>query len=114
MRLLEQLDVPGPRSPSAWTWSPTNCLRDEFDLVHTRLVLIHVAERDEVLRGSPPRSGPAAWLLVEEDDTYPIEANATGAYREAWDAFLRDDAGGRASTRMGARAAGATDGAGLD
>ena len=31
---------------------------------------------------------PVGFLLVEEDDTYPIEATATGAYRRAWDTFV--------------------------
>jgi len=62
--------------------------RAAFDFVHTRLVLIHIAERDAVLRKLIAALRPGGLLLVEEDDTYPIEAAATGAYRAAWDAFL--------------------------
>ena len=59
-----------------------------FDFVHTRLVLIHVPERELVLRKLAAAVRPGGLLLVEEDDTYPIEACASGAYRAAWDAFL--------------------------
>ena len=59
-----------------------------FDFVHTRLVLIHIPERDEVLRKLVAALRPGGLLLVEEDDTYPIEAASAGAYRAAWDAFL--------------------------
>ena len=59
-----------------------------FDFVHTRLVLIHVPERELVLPKLVAALRPGGLLLVEEDDTYPIEAASTGPYRAAWDAFL--------------------------
>jgi SAM-dependent methyltransferase len=61
--------------------------RDAFDFVHTRLVLIHIAERDAVLRKLVAALRPGGLLLVEEDDIHPILALATGAYREGWLAF---------------------------
>jgi uncharacterized protein YbjT (DUF2867 family) len=61
--------------------------RGEFDFVHTRLVLIHVPERDAVLRRLADALRPGGVLLVEEDDIYPL-ATTKGAYREAWDAVL--------------------------
>jgi ubiquinone/menaquinone biosynthesis C-methylase UbiE len=63
--------------------------RDAFDLVHTRLVLIHVPARDEVLPRLAAAVRPGGVLLVEEDDIHPVTATATGAYHEAWMAFLR-------------------------
>jgi SAM-dependent methyltransferase len=63
--------------------------RDAFDLVHTRLVLIHVPARDEVLSRLAAAVRPGGVLMVEEDDIHPVTATATGAYREAWMAFLR-------------------------
>jgi SAM-dependent methyltransferase len=60
----------------------------EFDFVHTRLVLIHIPEREIVLPKLIAALRPGGLLLVEEDDTYPIDAASTGPYRAAWDAFL--------------------------
>ena len=38
----------------------------EFDLVHTRLVLIHLPERERVLRRLARALAPGGWLLVED------------------------------------------------
>jgi SAM-dependent methyltransferase len=62
--------------------------REAFDLVHTRLLLIHVPQRDAVLRKLVAALRPGGVLLVEEDDVYPIRATEDGPYREAWEAFL--------------------------
>ena len=60
----------------------------EFDFVHTRLFLIHVRAREEVLRGLVAALRPGGILMVEEDDIYPILGSATGDYRDGWNAFL--------------------------
>jgi SAM-dependent methyltransferase len=60
----------------------------EFDFVHTRLFLLHVPEREEVLRRLAAALRPGGILMVEEDDIYPILETATGDYRDGWDAFL--------------------------
>jgi SAM-dependent methyltransferase len=39
-----------------------------FDLVHTRMVLIHLPERDEVLRRLAAALKPGGWLVCEEFD----------------------------------------------
>jgi SAM-dependent methyltransferase len=41
---------------------------DAFDLVHSRAVLIHLTERDQVLRSMVGALKPGGWLLVEESD----------------------------------------------
>jgi SAM-dependent methyltransferase len=61
--------------------------RDAFDFIHTRLVLIHIPERDLVLRRLVAALRPGGLLLVEEDDIHPVLALASGAYGEAWIAF---------------------------
>jgi SAM-dependent methyltransferase len=68
--------------------------RDEYDLVHTRLALLHIAARDEVLPRLVAAVRPGGLLLLEEDDGYPILATATGAYRAAWEVFLKTMSGG--------------------
>jgi len=47
----------------------------QFDLVHTRLVLSHVPEREQVLEKMAKAVKPGGWLLVEEPD-FSIEAIA--------------------------------------
>lgn len=39
-----------------------------FDLVHARLVLVHVAERDRALRNMVAALRPGGWLVVEDAD----------------------------------------------
>jgi hypothetical protein len=39
-----------------------------FDLVHARLVLLHVPRRAEALAAMVAAAGPGGWLLVEEAD----------------------------------------------
>jgi SAM-dependent methyltransferase len=62
--------------------------RAEFDLVHCRLLLLHVPERDELLARLAAAVRPGGVLLVEEDDIHPVTATATGDYAEAWRVFL--------------------------
>jgi SAM-dependent methyltransferase len=61
--------------------------RDAFDFIHTRLVLIHIPERDDVLRKLAAALRPGGVLMLEEDDIHPVLACARGAYRDAWLAF---------------------------
>ena len=62
--------------------------RAEFDFVHTRLLLLHVPERDEVLAKLAAALRPGGVLLIEEDDINPVTSTATGDYAEAWRFFL--------------------------
>jgi SAM-dependent methyltransferase len=59
-----------------------------FDFVHTRLLLIHLPSRFEVLARLAAALRPGGVLMIEEDDVYPVWGTATGAYREGWKAFL--------------------------
>ena len=47
----------------------------QFDLVHTRLVLTHLPERERVLKKMADAVKPGGWILVEEPD-FTIEAIA--------------------------------------
>ena len=59
-----------------------------FDFVHTRLVLLHIPEREAVLAKLVAALRPGGVLLLEEDDIHPVLATAEGGYRKAWLAFL--------------------------
>jgi SAM-dependent methyltransferase len=69
-----------------------------FDLVHTRMVLMHLPAREQVLKRLVAALRPGGWLLLEEADIFPIGATAPGAYARVWDAT------GRALAAAGARA----------
>ncbi|HEU4730415.1 MAG TPA: methyltransferase [Kofleriaceae bacterium] len=53
---------PPPGSPPGSPPGPA------FDLVHARLVLVHVAERERALRSMVAAVRPGGWLLVEDAD----------------------------------------------
>jgi SAM-dependent methyltransferase len=61
--------------------------RDAFDFIHTRMVLMHIPERDAVLRKLVAALRPGGLLMLEEDDIHPVLSLARGAYRDAWLAF---------------------------
>jgi SAM-dependent methyltransferase len=61
----------------------------EFDFVHTRLVLMHLPAREQVLARLCAALRPGGVLMVEEQDAFPVWAAATGDYRDAWLAFHR-------------------------
>lgn len=48
-----------------------------FDLVHARLVLAHLPDRDEVLRRMVEALRPGGWLVVEEFDALSLLPNPT-------------------------------------
>jgi SAM-dependent methyltransferase len=49
--------------------------RAAFDLVHERLVLIHLPERRRVLEGMAAALKPGGWLVIEEFDTVSMRAD---------------------------------------
>jgi len=71
-----------------------------FDLIHARLVLVHVRQRDEALRTMVGALRPGGWLLLEDadpglqpllcpDESGPEEALANGL-REGFRSLMRD------------------------
>lgn len=48
--------------------------RNAFDLIHTRLVLNHLPEREQVLDKLVTALRPGGWLVVEEGDTFAAGA----------------------------------------
>jgi 2-polyprenyl-3-methyl-5-hydroxy-6-metoxy-1,4-benzoquinol methylase len=49
--------------------------KDVFDLVHTRMMLIHIPERDEVLKRLAAALKPGGWLVAEEFDGLSLSAD---------------------------------------
>jgi SAM-dependent methyltransferase len=56
----------------------------DFDLVHVRALLMHLHERDRLLKALVGAVQPGGWLLIEEADIYAAEALTTGALAEVW------------------------------
>jgi SAM-dependent methyltransferase len=86
-RLLEELDAPGLEIHEM-NLEIGELPRSEFDFIHTRLLLLHLRRRDEVLGKLAAALRPGGVLLIEEDDVFSIKALAEGPYRDAWEAFL--------------------------
>ncbi len=60
-----------------------------FDFIHTRMVLMHIPAREQVLGRLCAALRPGGILMLEEQDGFPVPAATTGAYRDAWLAFAR-------------------------
>ncbi len=61
--------------------------RGEFDLVHARLVLIHLPAREEILQRMADALAPGGWMLVE-DLTFAGAGSATGRGSVAFRSLL--------------------------
>jgi SAM-dependent methyltransferase len=85
VRLLEDIDGVDVRRMDLTT---EELPQGAFDFVHSRLLLIHLPSREQVLRRLVAALRPGGLLMVEEDDVHPVLATASGDYREAWRAFL--------------------------
>jgi ubiquinone/menaquinone biosynthesis C-methylase UbiE len=60
----------------------------EFDFAHTRLVLLHIPQREHVLEKMVRSLRPGGAILCEEHDVAPLLGGTTGGYRTAWMAFV--------------------------
>jgi len=61
--------------------------QNNFDLIHARMVLMHIPSREEILPRLVSALKPGGWLLLEESDIYPVLATASGSYRQVWERF---------------------------
>ncbi|MEV0247379.1 class I SAM-dependent methyltransferase [Nocardia sp. NPDC050712] len=60
-----------------------------FDFVHTRFVLLHIADRDIVVRRLARALAPGGVLVLEEGDGLGVLDEMPGAFGEVWRAFAR-------------------------
>ncbi|MGY0500111.1 class I SAM-dependent methyltransferase [Nocardia sp. FBN12] len=58
-----------------------------FDFVHTRFVLLHIADRDIVLERLVRALVPGGVLMLEEGDGLGVLDEMSGAFGEVWRAF---------------------------
>lgn len=59
-----------------------------YDLVHTRMLLVHLPERERVLAELIAALAPGGWLVLEEADHYPLTTAGSSLYVEAWRTVL--------------------------
>ncbi|MEZ0053683.1 SAM-dependent methyltransferase [Mycobacterium sp. MAA66] len=63
--------------------------RGQFDFVHTRFVLLHIAQREAVLERLVGMLAPGGVLLVEEGDGLGVLDEMPGPFGHVWRAFAR-------------------------
>ncbi|MGH9039567.1 MAG: class I SAM-dependent methyltransferase [Acidimicrobiia bacterium] len=91
----------------------------EFDLIHARLVLIHVPERRRALARMVAALKPGGWLILDEFDCYSVsvltgcEPEDADLFDQVHDAFIDVVAAAGAELDWARRASGALDAAGL-
>jgi SAM-dependent methyltransferase len=56
----------------------------EYDLIHARMVLIHIPARLQVLEAMAAALRPGGWLVIEDGDVFPSQVLAGGVYAELW------------------------------
>ncbi|MGI9022696.1 MAG: class I SAM-dependent methyltransferase [Acidimicrobiales bacterium] len=87
---------------------------DAFDLVHTRLVLMHVADRDAALRHLVDALRPGGRLCIEEPDFSTLAAHPpSAAIERITDAVLDDFERAGSDWRFGLAVPGACEGVGV-
>ena len=70
-----------------------------YDLIHARMLLVHLPTREMFLEELVAALRPGGWLLVEELDVFPFSALAEGLYAEVWKAVVTAfDTGSMATT----------------
>ena len=62
---------------------------DAYDLVHARMLLMHLPTREKFVEEMAGVLRPGGWLLVEDMDVFPFAELAEGAFAEVWDKVIR-------------------------
>ncbi|EMD23007.1 class I SAM-dependent methyltransferase [Amycolatopsis azurea] len=65
---------------------------ESFDLVHGRIVLSHIPEREEVLRKTLDWLKPQGWLMVEDMVVFPQHEGTRSAFAPFLEALTRSSA----------------------
>lgn len=60
-----------------------------FDFIHTRFVLLHIAQRDSIMKRLVRTLAPGGVLLLEEGDQFGVADVMPGAFGKVWRAFAR-------------------------
>ncbi|MCA1843513.1 MAG: methyltransferase domain-containing protein, partial [Actinobacteria bacterium] len=60
----------------------------DYDLVHARLLLLHLPTREKLLEEMVSVLRPGGWLLVEDLDVFPLAPLTDGLYARLMDAVI--------------------------
>ena len=61
---------------------------DAYDLIHARMLLMHLPTREKILDEMAAVLRPGGWLLIEDMDIFPLPVLAEGAFRDVWTAAV--------------------------
>ncbi|MFD0475391.1 class I SAM-dependent methyltransferase [Nonomuraea thailandensis] len=53
-----------------------------FDLIHARALLVHLPDRDQVLKRAAQWLRPGGWLIVEDPDVFPVESSPNALFKQ--------------------------------
>lgn len=87
---------------------------DAYDLVHARLLLMHLPTREKFVGEMAAAVRPGGWLLIEDLDTGPLPAFAEGVYAEAMSKLIEAFHMAGASSTFGRQLPALFDEAGLE
>ncbi len=86
-RHLDQLDEPNLEVAQLDLRTET-LPRNAFDLVHTRALLAHLPQREQILDALVAALRPGGVLLVEDVDHFPVHAAESPLHTEVFGAYL--------------------------
>jgi SAM-dependent methyltransferase len=88
---------------------------DAYDLVHARLLLMHLPTREKFVGEMAAALRPGGWLLVEDLDTFPFQTTLTeGVYADVMDKVIAAFHAGNAASEFGRQLPALFDAAGLE
>jgi SAM-dependent methyltransferase len=87
---------------------------DAYDLVHARMLLMHLPTRDKFLEELAATLRPGGWLLIEDSDFFPVVSLTDGLYGRMWTAASAGFDAANVATTLGRRLPELFDQAGLE
>ncbi|HEV3365669.1 MAG TPA: methyltransferase domain-containing protein, partial [Acidimicrobiia bacterium] len=57
---------------------------DAYDLIHARMLLMHIPTREKILEEMAAALRPGGWLLIEDMDVFPLPVLAEGVVNDVW------------------------------
>ncbi len=61
---------------------------DSFDLIHARTLLMHLPEREEIIKQASTWLAPNGWLVLEDIATFPFDSSPHPEWRKVKDALV--------------------------
>lgn len=87
---------------------------DAYDLVHARMLLMHLPTREKFVDEMAAVLRPGGWLLVEDMDVFPFQTLADGIWAEVWGTMINAFDTLNVAATLGRQLLGLFDRAGLE